>query len=135
MRSIVEHLVFQCLAAKASAVSAEVRDRTIYLPTLGVTLSVGAVGEPTETNVIGVDLVAEHDGLPTPVRFTAVGFGDDLKASAEAAEHVSPESWYPEDTISIRPSPSAVGDVYGMRPTFPKNSNRSPKATAHEPSS
>ena len=84
MASVIKSLAFQGLSSEASQVAGEIEGKKIYLRTIGVTLSLGNVEEP-KGNVLGVEVIAKHAGLPEPIRFTAVGFGDNLEAAAISA--------------------------------------------------
>jgi uncharacterized protein DUF6348 len=90
MSSVVERLAFKSLSHEAAQVAGEIHAKRIYLPTIDVSLSLGIVHEPTKTNVLGIEILAEHKGLPKPIAFTAVGFGDDL----EAASHSAAKQWF-----------------------------------------
>lgn len=90
MASVVEHLAFQGLSSEASRFSADIEGKNIHLPTIGVMLSIGVVHEPTKANVLGIEVIAEREGLPTPISFTSVGFGDNL----EAASHSAAKQWF-----------------------------------------
>jgi hypothetical protein len=89
-RSVTEHLAFQAFVSEASRVSGERRDGKIYLQSVAVTLALHVPDTPTANGVVDVEVTAEHRGLPKPIHFTAVGFGENLEAAAKAAA----EQWF-----------------------------------------
>lgn len=89
-RSVTEHLAFQAFASEASRVSGERHDGKIHLPSVAVTLALHVPETPTADGVLDIEVTAEHRGLPKPIHFTAVGFGENIEAAAKAAA----EQWF-----------------------------------------
>lgn len=86
MPSIVESFALQALLAGAADYAGdEVDGKAVVFGALDLTVRLGDVGQPTENNVLGMAIIAEHEELPEPLYFQAVGYGDDLRESASVA--------------------------------------------------
>lgn len=88
--SVPDRLAFEGFVTVASEAGGEVHGDRIYLPALDLTVSVAAVDAIEATNVLAVEVTAERPDLQPPIRFTAVGFGADFRASAVSAA----EQWF-----------------------------------------
>ena len=80
----IEHLLRIALAEEGDAVSAVLVDERVELRGLDLTLTLSSTAVHPQTNVVSGEILATHRQLSTPLRFTAVGFGDDVTCAARS---------------------------------------------------
>lgn len=85
MASIPERLAFRAFSEMAAEYGGGAAGKNVALPELDLTLSFDASDKPRLKNVLAVDVITKHGRLPEPIRFSAVGFGDDNEAAATSA--------------------------------------------------
>jgi Family of unknown function (DUF6348) len=85
MASFTERVAFRAFSDMAAEFGGGAAGKNVSLPELDLTLSFDAGDKPRLKNVLAIDVIAQHDRFPEPIRFSAVGFGDDHEAAAASA--------------------------------------------------
>jgi hypothetical protein len=91
MTEILDKVALEALAEEATRFSGErLDDGTIELPPVEALIWPGSVSTSYGGNTLSIEIFADHEDLPEPIVFVAVGSGDDYRQSARLAA----EQWF-----------------------------------------
>jgi len=85
MSNLVEQYLLRALREAAADYRVAGETTTLLLAPLDVTLAVGAVDGPTENGVVSGEILASHPRLAAPIRFMAIGSGEDVASATRSA--------------------------------------------------
>ena len=91
MSDVLQEVARNALLAEASRFSGvKLEDGTIELPSIGTLVWPSSVNTTYGGNTLSIEIFADHEDLPEPIVFVAVGSGEDRRASAR----IACEQWF-----------------------------------------
>ena len=123
MTEILKQVAFEALREQAEAFSgSDGGDGTVFVPPVGALLWISSVNT-TDTGILTAEIFADHEDLPEPIVFMAVGNADDYREAATRAC----EQWFQvvfpvlhsafadHETLNVKAGDMQVVDGKGRR--------------------